>query len=223
MKFKNAASILLIGFLSSFLLIGCSQPVNSDIGMDLDSDYEHEEVDLDPSLTISDIEVEGINEAAPIVDVSEMSHQEFIDFVGSEACKSQRLTGIPASVTIAQAILETGWGKYTISDAKNLFGIKGEGPAGSIEVMTRECIGNDCSEVPASFRKYNSFEESITDHSQFLLENQLYATALQYENDPDEFARQIHKAGYATDPNYANLLISIMSSNNLYRFDCPSN
>jgi flagellum-specific peptidoglycan hydrolase FlgJ len=205
--------------LGSLLLMGCDR---QNIAINLDSNYQHEDTDFDSLLEMAEIEIDLSNDA-PAIEVSEMSREEFVDFVGHEACKSQRTTGIPASVTIAQAILETGWGKHTIGDARNLFGIKGVGPAGSIEVKTRECAGDNCFYITATFRKYNSFEESITDHSRFFLENQRYQAALQHVSDPDEFARQIHAAGYATDPNYANLLISLMSSNNLYRFDCPPN
>lgn len=219
MRSEKIAYYLAIIILFSVFLIGCER---ANVGINLDTDYEHEDTEVEPSIVMTEIKIDLNNESSS-VEVSEMSQEEFIDFVGEEACKSQKVTRIPASVTVAQAILETGWGQHTIGDARNLFGIKGTGPAGSIDVQTRECVGNDCSFETATFRKYNSFEESITDHSLFFLENQRYQTALQYVNDPNEFARQIHKAGYATDPNYADLLISIMSSNNLYRFDCPTN
>jgi flagellum-specific peptidoglycan hydrolase FlgJ len=219
MSLRISMRYLAAGLFYSLFLLGCNTP---EVSMNLDSDYEHKETDFNLGLDVPNLEIDLNNgNTSPIVEVSEMTRQEFVEFVGTEACKSQRITGIPASVTIAQAILETGWGQHTIGDARNLFGIKGVGPAGSIEVQTRECNGNDCFYVTATFRKYNSFEESITDHSRFFLENPRYRTPLQHVDDPDEFARQIHAAGYATDPNYSNLLISIMSSNDLYRFNCP--
>jgi flagellum-specific peptidoglycan hydrolase FlgJ len=56
-----------------------------------------------------------------------MTKEQFIEFVGRNARRAMAETGVPASVTVAQAILETGWGKHTIGEAKNLFGIKGRG------------------------------------------------------------------------------------------------
>lgn len=152
-------------------------------------------------------------------DFKKMSHQEFIDYIGPLAGEVQGKTGVPASVTIAQAILETGWGKATIGEAHNLFGIKGEGPAGSISAPTQEFINGKWVMVDGSFRAYHTFQESIEDHAQFFLENSRYRGALAFTNNPDEFARQIASAGYATDPMYANKLIDIMKDYNLYRFD----
>jgi flagellum-specific peptidoglycan hydrolase FlgJ len=128
-------------------------------------------------------------------------------------------TGVPASVTVAQAIIETGWGKHTIGEAKNLFGIKGRGPASSVRAPTREFINGLWVTVNADFAKYDSFEQSISEHARFFLHNRRYARALQFKTDPDTFAREIHKAGYVTAPNYADQLIALMRKYNLYRFD----
>ena len=129
---------------------------------------------------------------------------------------------MPASVTVAQAILETGWGKHTVGEAKNLFGIKGRGPLGSVRARTREYVEGKYVMIEADFAKYESFEQSITEHARFFLRNRRYARALQFKNDPDAFVREIHKAGYATDPNYAEKLIKYMRDHNLYRFDQPA-
>lgn len=144
---------------------------------------------------------------------------EFARLFGPIARESMRRTGVPASVILAQAALETGWGASSIGDAKNLFGIKGTGPAGSIRVPTQEVVNGRRVTIQDNFRKYNSWQESFEDHGRLLSQNSRYATAMRYTNDPDRFAREIHRAGYATDPEYSNLLISIMRSNNLYQFD----
>jgi flagellum-specific peptidoglycan hydrolase FlgJ len=154
--------------------------------------------------------------------VSRMTRKEFIEFVGQNARRAMAATGVPASVTVAQAILETGWGKHTVGEAKNLFGIKGRGPLGSFRARTREYVKGKYVVIEADFAKYESFEQSITEHARFFLRNRRYARALQFRNDPDAFAREIHKAGYATDPNYADTLIKYMRDNNLYRFDQPA-
>lgn len=147
-----------------------------------------------------------------------LSPAEFARLFGPVARESMKRTGVPASVTLAQAALETGWGASTIGDAKNLFGIKGTGPAGSISVPTQEFQNGRMVTIRDSFRKYHSWQESIEDHGR-LLQNDRYRPALRYKNDPDRYAHAIHDAGYATDPNYASKLISIMKSNNFYRFD----
>jgi peptidoglycan hydrolase-like protein with peptidoglycan-binding domain len=152
-------------------------------------------------------------------DLKSLTHAQFIEFVGSRARNAMAATGVPASVTVAQAILETGWGKHTIGPAKNLFGIKGKGPAGSISVPTREFVNGRWITVQANFAKYHSFEQSITEHARFFLRNKRYAKALAVKNDAESFAREIHRAGYATGPTYANDLISLMRRHNLARFD----
>lgn len=147
-----------------------------------------------------------------------LSPAEFGRLFGPVAKEASARSGVPASIILAQAALETGWGGSTIGDAKNLFGIKGTGPAGSISVPTREVINGRSVTVQANFRKYNTWMESIADHSR-LLQNSRYAAAMRVKNDPEQFARELQKAGYATDPNYASTLISIMRSNNFSQYN----
>ncbi len=147
-----------------------------------------------------------------------LSPAEFGRLFGPAAQAASRNSGVPASIILAQAALETGWGSSSIGNAKNLFGIKGTGPAGSVTVPTQEYRNGRMVTENAAFRKYNSWQESIADHSR-LLQNARYAKAMQYKNDPDQFARELQKAGYATDPEYASKLISIMKSNNFYQYN----
>ena len=144
----------------------------------------------------------------------------FIDSVSADAIKSQRQTGVPASVTMAQAILESGWGKSGLStQAHNYFGIKGEGPAGHVTMRTREVINGQSVYVNANFRKYHNAAESFTDHGKFLRDNPRYHNAFKHTDDPQRFAQEIAKAGYATDPKYASTLNSIIKQYGLERFD----
>jgi flagellum-specific peptidoglycan hydrolase FlgJ len=147
-----------------------------------------------------------------------LSPAEFGRIFGPVARENMRRTGVPASVTLAQAALETGWGSSSIGDAKNMFGIKGTGPAGSIRVSTQEFVNGRMITIQDNFRKYHSWQESFDDHAK-LLQNSRYGYALQYKKDPNRYAQEIHKAGYATDPNYASKLIGIMKSNNFYQWD----
>jgi peptidoglycan hydrolase-like protein with peptidoglycan-binding domain len=150
----------------------------------------------------------------------------FVDVAGPNAKASQEEFGVPASVTVAQAILESGRGESKLStQAKNFFGIKcangSPGPiaTGCVDFPTRECGNGGCSTVTQSFRSYASMEDSFRDHGRLLKENKRFANAFNFTNDPKQFAREIHKAGYATDPNYSNLLIQLIDQNNLEQFD----
>jgi flagellum-specific peptidoglycan hydrolase FlgJ len=146
---------------------------------------------------------------------------KFIALFGPVAQKSMKETGVPASVTLAQAILETGWGKSSIGNAKNLFGIKGTGPAGKTVVSTQECYDGTYVTIKDGFRMYHNWQESIDDHAH-LVSNGRYKSAwdaYQANHDADAFARGIHQAGYATSPTYASDLISLMKQYNLYEWD----
>ncbi|HEX5415292.1 MAG TPA: glucosaminidase domain-containing protein [Chloroflexota bacterium] len=139
------------------------------------------------------------------------------------AQQAQQISGVPTSVTIAQAIEESDWGRATIG-GNNYFGIKAEnspGPAGVVLATTREFVNGAWITVQAPFRAYNSMTESFLDHAEFFTTNRRYAVAMQHTADPRLFARLINQAGYATDPNYATKLITLMDRYDLYRYDVP--
>ncbi len=151
------------------------------------------------------------------------SQEAFILSLVRGAQTSQRVTGVPASVTIAQAILETYWGtSFLAREANNYFGIKSyakQGSAGVVWIDAWEVENGKDVNRPEPFRRYNDPAESLVDHGRFFLENSRYAYALQATDDPREFARRINAAGYATDPAYASKLISYMDRYNLYQWD----
>ncbi|MDO4718828.1 MAG: glucosaminidase domain-containing protein, partial [Propionibacteriaceae bacterium] len=129
-------------------------------------------------------------------------------------------------MTIAQAILESGWGESKLTkEANSFFGIKcfkrvSPYQDGCYNIATKEYDSQGHSYgTSAWFRKYRSAERSVLDHGHFLRNNSRYANAFKYTNNPDRFAFEIHKAGYATDPGYTSLLISLMRQYNLYRYD----
>ena len=159
-----------------------------------------------------------------------VAYEGFIDDAIPHAQAAQRETGVPASVTIAQAIIESSWGDQHIGDANNYFGIKctrysdgtlyyGEIAIGCVEAETQEWDGTKNITTMANFRKYKNITDSFTDHGYFFIENPRYSTAMQYTHDPDQFAREIHKAGYATSPTYSDDLINLMVTYNLYQYD----
>lgn len=143
----------------------------------------------------------------------------FIDSIRDAAIASQRETGVPASVTIAQALIESGRGKSGLTQlAKNYFGIKGDGPAGHVTMKTREVAHGKTIFIQAPFRAYHTAAESFIDHGRFFMSPR-YHQAMMVAHDAHQFAREIQKAGYATDPNYAKVLISVIDKFDLTRFD----
>lgn len=144
------------------------------------------------------------------------SRKEFINRLMPLAETAAAELGVSPSVLLAQAALETGWGRSVIrngdgSSSFNLFGIK----AGSqwdgkrAGVVSLEFDQGVAVRRAASFRAYESYEESFRDYVRFLRENPRYATALAKADDPAAYARELQKAGYATDPHYANKILSI--------------
>ena len=149
--------------------------------------------------------------------------ERFISSIAAAAVKSADQTGVPASVTIAQAILESYWGSSRLAtDAKNYFGIKAQprgGTAGSISLSVWEVLGGRNVVETQAFRAYNTVAESFVDHGLFFLQNGRYAGAMAVKDDARKFAVAINREGYATDPAYANKLIGLMDRYNLYRYD----
>ncbi|UPK68717.1 glycoside hydrolase family protein [Chitinophaga filiformis] len=172
---------------------------------------------------------------------------DFIQQYAQNAVDSMRQTRVPASVTLAQAALESGWGRH--APRFNFFGIKaGSSWGGEKQLLTTTEIhsDNDRSRHPYPeiisieqftdgngntryrwrvkdyFRAYANAVESFNDHGNFLVNNSRYREAFNHTDDGRQFAREIARAGYATDPNYANVLISIIEHNNLLRFDAAT-
>ncbi len=125
-------------------------------------------------------------------------------------------------MTIAQAIDESGWGRSELATQDhNLFGIKGAGPAGSVELPTQEYINGQWVTVNAPFRVYYNIAESIADHTELLATSGYYQRAMADRAVPDAFANDLTGV-YATDPDYGANLIALMRLYNLYRFDAPA-
>lgn len=146
-----------------------------------------------------------------------MDKATFIALIAPYAVNGQIRTGILASITIAQAALESGWGRS--APGNNLFGIKGTGQ----DLITREHINGHIIAIVDGFRVYDSWEGSILDHSEFLVANARYRAAGFFDQsaqlDYIGAAQALQAAGYATDPNYAGKLIAIIEANGLARFD----
>lgn len=155
--------------------------------------------------------------------MTKYTRQTFIDTIAPLAINDMRKTGVPASLTIAQAILESGDGNSTLAQqANNLFGMKGKGPAGSIRLPTKEYKNGEWITIHTDFRKYNNWAESVTDHSNLFLNGVSWNKDL-YRGvvgvDGVTAAREVAKAGYATDPNYAQKLINLITEHQLIKYD----
>lgn len=142
----------------------------------------------------------------------------FISSIKDGAIKAQTDKGICASLTIAQAILESGWGKS--APGNNLFGIKWTQGCGFLanNLLTTEYINGVLVKVTASFRAYNTLNDSIYDHAKFLVDNSRYANLIGVK-DYKKACTLIQQDGYATDPSYTKLLIQIIEENNLNQYD----
>lgn len=142
----------------------------------------------------------------------------FIAAIGSAARTSMAKTKIPASFTVAEAALESGWGAHC--PGHNLFGVKADaswhGP--TTMQMTHEVVGGKTETIVAKFRAYSDWLGSIEDHAQFLLDNPRYKAAFT-TTDGEKFAAAVARAGYATDPSYAAKICSIIEAHHLSTLD----
>lgn len=149
------------------------------------------------------------------------TRSQFIEKVGPLAQNDAKTSKVLASLTIAQAILESNNGNSTLTVQGNaLFGIKAT-TSWRGKVWTGKTIeyydGNRTS-ITAGFRAYDSWKESITDHSALLTGLNRYKAVIG-EKDYIKACKAIHSAGYATDPQYSTKLIKLIEDNNLTRFD----
>ncbi len=143
-----------------------------------------------------------------------VSRNEYIEKWHKEAQRQMKLHGIPASITLAQGILESANGNSALAKyANNHFGIKCHGWEGASFIQDDD-RKNEC------FRKYESAEQSFQDHSEFLTTRSRYAFLFNLKpNDFEGWAHGLKKAGYATNPKYAYLLIDIIEYHKLYQYD----
>lgn len=160
--------------------------------------------------------------AAPL----SQKQSDFVRMHETAARAAEAASGIPAPFMVAQAAHESGWGKREIrvadgSTAHNLFGIKaGAGWTGAVaEITTTEWVGGEPQKVTAKFRAYASYEESFRDYARLLRDSPRYAAvAAQAAQSPasaasgQTFAQGLQKAGYATDPAYADKLGRVINT-----------
>ena len=144
---------------------------------------------------------------------------EFLRQHDSAARAAETHSGIPATFMVAQAAHESGWGRHEIrntdgSTSFNLFGIKaGAGWKGRVaQVTTTEVVDGQPRKVLANFRAYGSYEESFRDYAQMMKGNPRYASVATAGNTASGFAQGLQRAGYATDPAYADKLTRVINT-----------
>lgn len=128
------------------------------------------------------------------------------------ALEIEKTHGIPAAVVLAQAALESGYGKRAIG-TYNIFGIKGRGSLGKLDVTTHEYVRGVKKKLKQPFAHFASYAEALKKHAEVFY-NGNYSRALKQLNDPKKFALAIQGV-YATDPRYARKLTTIMREQNL--------
>ena len=176
-----------------------------------------------------------INDSEPLSDMTEIpfknnntkssSTDDFILQLLPHATQAAKELGIDPKVILAQAALETGWGRSLIKNSNgstsfNLFNIKADKSwtGKQAQVSALEFDQGIAKKVNSGFRAYSSFKESFADYVDFIKTNPHYGDALKQVNNGERYLQELQQAGYATDPNYANKIMAIYR-NNLAGFD----
>ncbi|HEX5685345.1 MAG TPA: flagellar assembly peptidoglycan hydrolase FlgJ [Ideonella sp.] len=153
------------------------------------------------------------------VKIPQQSALGFVQQHKAAAASAEAASGIPASFMIAQAAHETGWGRKEIrhsdgTPAHNLFGIKAgsnwNGP--TADVMTTEYVNGVARKVVQKFRAYSSYAESFADYAKLMKTNPRYEQVLAAGGNAHGFAQGLQRAGYATDPAYAEKLSRVINT-----------
>ncbi|XIN05108.1 glycoside hydrolase family 73 protein [Enterococcus faecium] len=152
------------------------------------------------------------------------SHQQFIERLVPHAQELQDGYGVLPSIILGQAILESNWGKSTLaSKYNNLFGIKAYGDQKKVSLETKEFVNEEWITIQGDFKVYDSWEQSMDDHTQLFVQGVDWNPAL-YERvitatNYQEAAQALQDAGYATDPGYAQKIIQVIETYQLNQYD----
>ncbi|WP_444994906.1 flagellar assembly peptidoglycan hydrolase FlgJ [Aliikangiella sp. IMCC44359] len=152
--------------------------------------------------------------------------KEFVSTLLPYAKKAAQKLSVDPKLLIAQAALETGWGKFIMHDGEgkpghNLFGIKASNrwQGEKINIDTLEVDNQAFKKVNASFRKYNSFAESFDDYVDFVTQNPRYQKAVEAAENANEYINELQNSGYATDPDYAEKILRIFDDKKFFEFN----
>jgi flagellar protein FlgJ len=154
------------------------------------------------------------------------SAEEFVRRLHPLAVQAARELGVEPKVILAQAALESGWGRSVIqngngSNTYNLFNIKADKAwqGKQAQVATLEFDQGIAKKVNAGFRSYDSFQESFKDYVEFIKSNPRYGDALKKAGNAEQYMHELQRAGYATDPKYADKVMNIYQGNTMSDFE----
>ncbi|MEO8171059.1 MAG: flagellar assembly peptidoglycan hydrolase FlgJ [Oxalobacteraceae bacterium] len=176
-------------------------------------------VDMQPALKAYQKTVDAVMGVKKSLSSLPAHVEAFRDRLIKHAEAASKASGIPAKFMLAQAALETGWGRKQIvgtdgTTSHNLFGIKATGgwKGRVVEVPTTEYVNGVAQRQMQKFRAYDSYAESFQDYAKLMLNNPRYENVLANATDVKGFAQGLQRAGYATDPHYADKLMSIINN-----------
>lgn len=203
---------LLIILLCSLSLVGCKSKKKASASKRPAPIHK-----VDPRTTPKDIPSKSVEKETRTTETPKASSDPIADYIDAYkqfAMDDMLQYGIPASIKLAQAILESGSGRGELSlKANNHFGIK-------CHDWTGESVRHDDDELQECFRKYSHVKYSFRDHSLFLTQRSRYRNLFSLRKDDYKaWARGLRKAGYATDPSYPDKLIGLIERYQLYRYD----
>jgi flagellar protein FlgJ len=159
-----------------------------------------------------------ISKETAFKDATFASPQEFVQILYPHAVEAAKAMNLDPKAMIAQAAVETGWGKNLIhkkdgENSHNLFGIKADkrwdGEKATIDTL--EFVNNLPEKQQSSFRSYGSFTHSMDDYVDFIKSNPRYEHAIQKTETPKDYFNALQDAGYATDPQYADKIMSVFN------------
>jgi len=172
-----------------------------------------------PNAALAPMRASSAASASSAYGKTKPTQEEFLRTHETSARAAEEQTGIPATFMVAQAAHESGWGKREIrnadgSSSHNLFGIKaGPGWTGKVaQVTTTEVIDGQPRKVVAKFRSYASYDESFRDYAQMMKDSPRYSKVVAAGNSAQGFAQGLQRAGYATDPAYADKLTRVINT-----------
>ena len=138
--------------------------------------------------------------------------------IAGAATASEVKWKVPASITLAQWVVESAWGASMPPDSNNPFGIKAAPGQPAVDAGTREVVGGQDITITAKFRKFESIAEAFDLHGRLLASNKVYAPAMAHAGDPDAFADALTGV-YATDPKYGYTLKWVIHSYDFTQYD----
>ncbi|HEY5688332.1 MAG TPA: glucosaminidase domain-containing protein [Yeosuana sp.] len=203
--------IVVLIFLGLIVFSCSSRKVTVRKSSHIKPELEHEVRTVKPEIT--EVVAEDV-ESSSFKTLIVNSTEEYLDLFSVIAQQEMRLYGIPASITLAQGILESSSGKGRLAvEANNHFGIK-------CHNWTGDRIHHDDDSLQECFRKYNDAKYSYRDHSLFLTMRSRYSKLFELDKDDyKSWARELKAAGYATDRKYPDKLIYLIERYKLYRLD----